>query len=203
IGFSNGRYSASGYSEFGPESSEEEADDAAAQSDSPPAPARGSVGSAAGCGAPPLGAASAGAAAPCQKWTKDSDKRLRNLVALHGQSAWPLVARLLNGDSGSRTHVHCMNRWYKVLKPGMRKGPWTKEEDALLREVVGRHPNCDKVKWSAVAAMLPGRIGKQCRERYFNHLDPTVKKGKWSVREDTVIFAAQIKMGNQWCEIAK
>jgi hypothetical protein len=51
--------------------------------------------------------------------------------------------------------------------------------------------------------MLPGRIGKQCRERYFNHLDPTVKKGKWSVREDTVIFAAQIKMGNQWCEIAK
>jgi hypothetical protein len=31
-----------------------------------------------------------------------------------------------------------------VLKPGMRKGPWTKEEDALLREVVGRHPNCDK-----------------------------------------------------------
>ena len=143
-------------------------------------------------------------------------------MGTHGESNWPLVAKLLNAAATNataasaaaavassssppppRTPLHCMNRWYKVLKPGMRKGPWTKDEDNLLLSIVSSHPSSDKVKWSTVATLLPGRIGKQCRERYFNHLDPSVKKGKWSEEEDTVIFSAQLKMGNQWCEIAK
>jgi hypothetical protein len=36
----------------------------------------------------------------------------------------------------------------------------------------------DNIRWSAVAEGLPGRIGKQIRERWFNHLDPELKKGK-------------------------
>ncbi|CAN0488195.1 unnamed protein product, partial [Laminaria digitata] len=40
--------------------------------------------------------------------------------------------------------------------------------------------------------MLPGRLGKQCRERWFNHLDPTVKKSEWTPREDEVLFNAQV-----------
>jgi len=140
--------------------------------------------------------------APKKKWTKDEDKRLRSLVESHGEN-WPLVTKLLNGEKGQRTKAHCFNRWSKVLKPGMRKGPWTKEEDSKLKAIVEQNGAAEKVKWSSIALQLPGRIGKQCRERYFNHLDPSVKKGKWTEEEDTVIFKAQKKMGNQWCEIAK
>ncbi|CAN0519771.1 unnamed protein product, partial [Scytosiphon promiscuus] len=48
-----------------------------------------------------------------------------------------------------------------------------------------------RIRWSVVAQLLPGRLGKQCRERWFNHLDPTVKKSEWTSREDEVLFNAQ------------
>lgn len=57
--------------------------------------------------------------------------------------------------------------------------------------------------WSNIAAALPGRIGKQCRERWHNHLDPNIKKEKWSPEEDKIILKMHLEMGNRWCEIAK
>jgi hypothetical protein len=53
------------------------------------------------------------------------------------------------------------------------------------------------------AVQLPGRIGKQCRERWFNHLDPAIKKGDWTADEEMIIFQAQQHFGNRWCEISK
>ena len=43
-------------------------------------------------------------------------------------------------------------------------------------------------KWSVIAARLPGRIGKQCRERWHNHLNPYINKTAWSEEEDTAIL---------------
>lgn len=45
-----------------------------------------------------------------------------------------------------------------------------------------------------MAGLLPGRLGKQCRERWCNHLDPSVKKTKWTPHEDEVLFNAQVWM---------
>lgn len=59
------------------------------------------------------------------------------------------------------------------------------------------------VKWSEIANQLPGRIGKQCRERWFNHLDPGINKGDWSEEENLFLFRAQQQFGNRWCDIAK
>lgn len=72
----------------------------------------------------------------------------------------------------------------------------------LVRDMVLLY-GVGKVKWSSIAAQLPGRIGKQCRERWFNHLDPAIKKGDWTLEEDTVLYEAQKQWGNRWCEIAK
>lgn len=58
-------------------------------------------------------------------------------------------------------------------------------------------------KWSKIAANLPGRIGKQCRERWHNHLNPDIRKTPWTPEEDRIILQAHAKYGNQWSYIAK
>jgi hypothetical protein len=101
-----------------------------------------------------------------------------------------------------RNDVQCLHRWNKVLKPGLHKGPWTNEEDSIVKYMVMTN-GVGNVKWSVIASQLHGRIGKQCRERWFNHLDPGIKKGEWSEEEDHVVFESQLVFGNRWSEIAK
>ncbi|CAN0238469.1 unnamed protein product, partial [Phaeothamnion confervicola] len=133
------------------------------------------------------------------KWGPEEDDRLRQAIEQNGARNWKQVAELVGPN---RTDVQCLHRWNKVVKPGLCKGPWTDAEDAVVREcveVVGE----GTVRWSSIAARLPGRIGKQCRERWFNHLDPSVRKGDWAPEEDATVFVAQMHLGNRWCEIAK
>lgn len=63
----------------------------------------------------------------------------------------------------------------------MIKGPWTVEEDLKLIENVKKY---GARNWSQIAKALPGRIGKQCRERWHNHLNPEIIKEKWTEEED-------------------
>ena len=50
---------------------------------------------------------------------------------------------------------------------------------------------------------LSGRSGKQCRERYHNHLDPNINKQPWLEQEEKIIFEAHKVYGNKWADIAK
>lgn len=93
-----------------------------------------------------------------------------------------------------------MHRWQKVLNPNLVKGPWTAEEDRIVVEMVKKH---GAKNWSMVAASLSGRIGKQCRERWHNHLNPKIKRAKWTSEEDQIILREHQRVGNKWAEIAK
>jgi len=93
-----------------------------------------------------------------------------------------------------------LHRWTKILKPGLVKGPWTTEEDQkLIAWVKAEGPT----KWAQCANFIKGRSGKQCRERWFNSLNPNVKKGNWSKEEDELIFDLYQKYGSSWSKIAK
>lgn len=48
-----------------------------------------------------------------------------------------------------------------------------------------------------------GRIGKQCRERWHNHLNPNISKTPWTEEEDRIILKSHCDIGNKWAEIAK
>ncbi|KAK4781910.1 hypothetical protein SAY86_016012 [Trapa natans] len=85
-------------------------------------------------------------------------------------------------------------------KPNVIKGQWTNEEDRLLVRLVDQF---GVKKWSQIAQNLPGRIGKQCRERWHNHLRPDIKKDIWSQEEDKTLIGAHKEVGNKWAEIAK
>jgi len=131
------------------------------------------------------------------RWTKEEDLRLRQGVQAIGATKWKKISE--DYLDGKRSDVQCLHRWQKVLRPGLVKGPWTDEEDNIIRSCIERKV----VKWSEIAERIPGRIGKQCRERWFNHLDPSIDHSAWTEEEEKVLVSAQAHFGNRWCEIAK
>eukprot|EP00096_Caligus_rogercresseyi_P005635 TRINITY_DN215_c1_g1_i13.p1 TRINITY_DN215_c1_g1~~TRINITY_DN215_c1_g1_i13.p1 ORF type:complete len:672 (+),score=269.14 TRINITY_DN215_c1_g1_i13:316-2331(+) len=129
------------------------------------------------------------------RWTKEEDERLKRLVEAHGER-WDVVS----SELGDRADGQCQHRWQKVVNPELVKGPWTKEEDARVVELVRKY---GPKRWTLIAKHLKGRIGKQCRERWHNHLNPEIKKTAWTDEEDRVIYNAHKQWGNQWAKIAK
>lgn len=129
------------------------------------------------------------------KWTKHEDSLLKSLVEQYGEK-WDLISKQIP----DRSDVQCQQRWTKVVNPDLIKGPWTKEEDDKVVELVERY---GPKKWTLIARHLKGRIGKQCRERWHNHLNPFIKKTAWTEEEDNIIYQAHKQWGNQWAKIAK
>ncbi|TKY63274.1 Myb-related protein 3R-1 [Spatholobus suberectus] len=129
-------------------------------------------------------------------WTAEEDETLTNAVAVFNAKNWKKIAEFFP----DRSEVQCLHRWQKVLNPELVKGPWTQEEDDKIVEMVSKH---GPTKWSLIAKSLPGRIGKQCRERWHNHLNPDIKKDAWTLEEELALINAHCIHGNKWAEIAK
>lgn len=129
-------------------------------------------------------------------WTPEEDETLKKAVGLFKGKCWKKIAEYFP----DRSEVQCLHRWQKVLNPELVKGPWTQEEDDKIVELVKRY---GPTKWSLIAKSLPGRIGKQCRERWHNHLNPDIKKDAWNLQEELALMNAHHVHGNKWAEIAK
>ena len=71
------------------------------------------------------------------------------------------------------------------------KGPWGKDEDDVVMRLVAQY---GPKRWSLIASNLPGRTGKQCRERWHNQLDPNIKKEGWTDEEDRVLLMAHTEV---------
>ncbi|XP_065879580.1 transcription factor MYB119 [Euphorbia lathyris] len=96
---------------------------------------------------------------------------------------------------------HKKSKGKKGKKDGILiKGQWTEEEDRKLIMLVERF---GLRKWAQIAENLDGRAGKQCRERWHNHLRPDIKKDGWSEEEERIMVEAHSRVGNRWAEIAK
>jgi hypothetical protein len=105
-------------------------------------------------------------------WTEDEDNKLKNAVQMHGCKDWVAISALVPG----RTKRQCCNRWENALNPSIaltagRKGKWTVDEDKKLKDAVTMHGG---KKWDAIATLVPGRAKKQCRDRWHDHLNPSI-----------------------------
>lgn len=128
------------------------------------------------------------------RWTAEQDDMLRAAVKKFDGRNWKAIAELVPG----RDHVQCLQRWKKVLRPGLVKGHWSASEDALLLQLI----QDDKMhSWAMVASKIAGRTAKQCRERWSLNLDPGINKSPWTPEEDQLLLKLYEKMGGKWSEI--
>ena len=72
--------------------------------------------------------------------------------------------------------------------------------DKLLIDLVEKH---GAERWSFISSFFPERVGKQCRERWFNHLNPNVKKSTWTKEEEWILFLKHKLLGNKWSKLCE
>lgn len=133
------------------------------------------------------------------QWTRQEDLSLREAVVKFNGKAWKRIAEYCFPD-GSRDKDQCLQRWRMISKPRSIKGPWTPEEDRQLRTLVSE---LGAEKWVLIASRLGSRTGKQCRERWHNHLDPKIDKSPFTAKEDELIFKLFAQLGSKWAEMSK
>lgn len=105
-------------------------------------------------------------------WTQEDDAALMELMKkVKSPENWDPIAKKLDRGKSPR---EIQERWTRYLKPGSRKGQWTDEEDAVVIEAVRNSVEEQFTRWSDLAQRLPGRVGKQVRDRWVNHLNPAI-----------------------------
>ena len=122
-----------------------------------------------------------------EKTDEKNEKEIKDISSIN----WNKISEKFENKNARQ----CQTRWQNILDPNRVKGPWTKEEDLKLIELVKKF---GPEKWSNISTYLPGRLGKQCRERWYNHLNPEVRKTGWSNEEEWALFLLHRKYGNSW-----
>ncbi|CEM35018.1 unnamed protein product [Vitrella brassicaformis CCMP3155] len=105
-------------------------------------------------------------------------------------------------DHGGVVLQHMSSDSYK--KAVAQNRAWTPEEDNVLYQLVSKFgPRWTEISRTLKERLGVDRLGKQCRERWYNHVDPNIKRGEWTAEEDAYILEKQAEVGNRWAEIAK
>ncbi|KAJ0616843.1 putative transcription factor MYB-HB-like family [Helianthus annuus] len=86
-------------------------------------------------------------------------------------------------------------------KANVKKGPWSSEEDAKLKEFIGKFGTGGN--WIALPQKAGlKRCGKSCRLRWLNYLRPNIRHGEYSDEEDRIICNLYASIGSRWSVIA-
>ena len=82
-----------------------------------------------------------------RKWTAEDDKKVAELVGIHGTHKWSFIGSLC-GRNGKQ----CRERWHNQLDPSINKAAWSVEEERILRDQHAILGN----KWAKISKFLPG-----------------------------------------------
>ncbi|KAK6152966.1 hypothetical protein DH2020_012605 [Rehmannia glutinosa] len=91
-----------------------------------------------------------------QRWQPEEDALLRAYVKQYGPKEWNLISQRM-GKPLDRDPKSCLERWKNYLKPGIKKGSLSPEEQSLVISLQAKYGN----KWKKIAAEVPGRTAKR------------------------------------------
>lgn len=136
-----------------------------------------------------------GSARSKKKWSDIEDNLLLEIVSKKtGKKKWKEIASFFNNKSA----IQCRSRWERI-KPGIKSGRWTTEEDEKLRVLFNQYGK----KWYYIARRLNNRTGKQVRERFKIVLDSTHRRGKLKKEEKLRLIQLYNQIGPNWISIKK
>ena len=127
-------------------------------------------------------------------WTKEEDELLLKKGKEYQYKNWKLISSFLPGHSP----IQCSAR-YRRIQTGIKKGNWKKEEDEKLLKLYKKYGK----NWAKISKEMRSRTGKQIRDRFLNSLDETIRKRKFTQKEDKEIIKLYKIYGNSWSSIAK
>ncbi|MFS8031110.1 putative transcription factor MYB-HB-like family [Helianthus anomalus] len=111
-------------------------------------------------------------------WTEDEDKKLTAYITRYGHWNWSLLPQFAGV---SRSGKSCRLRWMNYLRPNMKHGNFTEDEDNVIISLQNKIGN----KWTKIAAKLPGRSDNEIKNRWNVHLKKRVQRDQASGSEHT------------------
>ncbi|OIW07668.1 hypothetical protein TanjilG_07710 [Lupinus angustifolius] len=102
-------------------------------------------------------------------WTAEEDRLLVDYVRLHGEGRWNSVARLAGLKRNGKS---CRLRWVNYLRPDLKRGQITSQEESIIVELHNKWGN----RWSTIARSLPGRTDNEIKNYWRTHLKKKVKR---------------------------
>ncbi|KAK1660932.1 hypothetical protein QYE76_049091 [Lolium multiflorum] len=117
-------------------------------------------------------------------WTLEEDNLLMSYITCHGEGRWNLLARC----SGlKRTGKSCRLRWLNYLKPDIRRGNLTAEEQLVILELHAKWGN----RWSRIAQHLPGRTDNEIKNYWRTRVQKQARQLK--VDANSAVFRDAVR----------
>ncbi|KAL0552372.1 hypothetical protein IC582_011481 [Cucumis melo] len=102
-------------------------------------------------------------------WSPEEDEKLLNYITIHGHGCWSSVPKLAGLQ---RCGKSCRLRWINYLRPDLKRGPFSQQEEDLIIELHSVLGN----RWSQIAAQLPGRTDNEIKNLWNSCIKKKLKQ---------------------------